>query len=188
MAAADILALELLLLELPADRPLRIFEYGSGGSSVYFPRFLRDRGRSFIWFSLEHDAEWAQEVCRRLTEHALHDVHVLLTDIPNVAPTRLNRTKDRRNMVKAGRRFDYAAYTWTPSRIADEYDFILVDGRDRKRCLETAIPLLRPGGFVAIHDAQREYYHCALERLPGGTFHTAKLWVWQRSAVQGDAS
>ena len=181
MPVADIRALEGLLLELPDDRPLRIFEYGSGGSSIHFPRFLRERRRSFVWFALEHDPEWAQEVGRGLAKHALHDVHLLLTTVPQVAPARLNRTKHRRSMVQAGRRFDYGAYTDTPGRIHPDYDLILIDGRDRKRCLETAIPLLRPGGFVAFHDAQRSYYRCALARHPEGTFRTPKLWVWRRS-------
>lgn len=180
MPIADIRALETVLLELPAHRRLRIFEYGSGGSSIHFPRFLRERGLCFIWFSLEHDPEWADWVCRGLEKHALHDVHLLLTTVPHVAPARLNRTAHRRNMVKDGRRFDYGAYTETPGRIFRGYDLILVDGRDRKRCLETAIPLLRPGGFVAFHDAQRDYYRCALERHPEGTFRTPKLWVLRR--------
>jgi predicted O-methyltransferase YrrM len=180
MPAADIGVIERLLLELPGDGPLRIFEYGSGGSSVYFPLFLRQRRRTFTWFALEHDAGWAHEVCRSLAKHGLHDVHVLLTAIPDVTAARLNDATYRRHIVNGGRRVNYAAYTETPRRLHGPYDFILIDGRDRKRCVETSIPLLRPGGFVALHDAQRAYYRCVLARHPEGSFRTPKLWLWRR--------
>lgn len=42
---------------------------------------------------------------------------------------------------------------------SDEYfDLIIVDGRDRIKCLESAIRILKPGGVLILDDAQRERY------------------------------
>jgi glycosyltransferase involved in cell wall biosynthesis len=39
-----------------------------------------------------------------------------------------------------------------------EYDIIYIDGRNRVKCLQHAKKILKPGGFVLLHDAQREKY------------------------------
>ncbi|MGB3560397.1 MAG: glycosyltransferase family 92 protein [Geitlerinemataceae cyanobacterium] len=45
---------------------------------------------------------------------------------------------------------------------SDEYfDLVIVDGRDRIKCLEAAIRILKPGGVLMLDDAQRERYEKA---------------------------
>jgi len=44
----------------------------------------------------------------------------------------------------------------------DEYfDLIIVDGRDRMKCLEASIRILKPGGILMLDDAQRKRYERA---------------------------
>ena len=40
-----------------------------------------------------------------------------------------------------------------------EYDIALVDGRARTHCVIEAMKILRHGGVVVLHDAQRVQYH-----------------------------
>jgi hypothetical protein len=40
-------------------------------------------------------------------------------------------------------------------------DFIIIDGRARKDCLEKAHQILAQNGIVVLHDAQRKYYQGA---------------------------
>lgn len=44
-----------------------------------------------------------------------------------------------------------------------KYDVIFVDGRNRRKCLIKAKELLKEGGVVLLHDADREYYHSGFE-------------------------
>ncbi len=48
-----------------------------------------------------------------------------------------------------------------------KYDVIFVDGRNRRKCLIKAKQLLKPGGVVLLHDADREYYHPGFEGYHG---------------------
>jgi predicted O-methyltransferase YrrM len=55
------------------------------------------------------------------------------------------------------------------------FDVALVDGRARTHCLRKAFRLVRPGGVVILHDAQREEYHATVEALGGGLY--LQPWV-----------
>lgn len=45
------------------------------------------------------------------------------------------------------------------------FDLIIVDGRDRMKCFEASIKLLKPGGILMLDDAQREKYKKAQDLL-----------------------
>lgn len=46
----------------------------------------------------------------------------------------------------------------------DQFDVILIDGRDRVRCTIASIPLLKKGGVLLIHDFwNRPKYHSVLQ-------------------------
>lgn len=90
---------------------------------------------------------------------------------------------------------------WLPrpyNKICDEFpdeffDLILVDGRDRVKCLEASIRILKPGGILMLDDAQRENYNDGKELLadwqltqsfgPSGHKHTY-WWQKPRSCFQ----
>lgn len=58
-------------------------------------------------------------------------------------------------------------------------DLIIVDGRLRRRCLVEASKLR---GVVVLHDAQREYYHCAFELFAHQGRVGDMLWIGSQSA------
>ena len=45
------------------------------------------------------------------------------------------------------------------------YDIAIVDGRARTHCVAEAMKLLRSGGVVILHDAQRTQYHDAIRKV-----------------------
>ena len=67
------------------------------------------------------------------------------------------------------------AYFDTPK---GKYDFIFVDGRDRVKCLQKARKLLKPKGYVVLHDAQRERYHEGFEGYEGKFVGDEKPLIW----------
>lgn len=46
--------------------------------------------------------------------------------------------------------------------IGDTFDIILVDGRDRVKCLITSLPKLKSGGYMILDNSEREYYQHAI--------------------------
>lgn len=122
MEDAEVKIIDEILKEL---RPVNCLEWGSGGSTIYFPT-----NHNYIkkWLAIEHDREWAD----KLNEYPL----------PITANVELKRFPD---------------YFSFPT---NQYDFILVDGRERTACIRTIIDnnLLSSRGIVLLHDSGRIRY------------------------------
>lgn len=159
MREHQIRLIEEALLGLGRDR-LDILEWGCGGSTVHFTRFLRAHGVSYAWLSIEHDREWQQTVEKELAGDPGAKVQWIAG----------GTTKDNWRGVPMD---DYVNH---PRSLNRQFDFILVDGRKRRRCLLEARRLVRPGGVVFLHDAQRSYYHCAFGAFTDSRFLDRELW------------
>ncbi|MBS0016782.1 MAG: methyltransferase domain-containing protein [Arthrospira sp. SH-MAG29] len=98
-------------------------------------------GGSTVWFStytknvvsIEHNREWYDRVKRDLAKYdSCHPVDLRLMSLP---------------------------YHGVCEDFQDEsFDLILVDGRNRVRCAQAAIRILKTGGILMLDDAQRPYY------------------------------
>lgn len=160
MLRGEIRALERALLSLPG-RPLRILEWGSGGSTVYFTDFLRRQNIPYEWTSIEYHKGWHEKVRNAVAEDP--HTNVVLFDSGNESILQPNASMD-----------EYVKY---PRKLGKTFDFILVDGRKRRRCLLEARGLVADGGFVFLHDAQRKYYHTAFSVFPRSRFVSGRLWL-----------
>jgi|GEM_PF-3914603 len=180
MTAEEVETVKSIFRNFEPGRPLRIFEYGAGGSTIYFSRFLKESAVSFQWISLEHDLEWARHVTGLINSHKLATTQLLVCQIPGHPPRKVNRWKTRKQLLDKGVRFDYSNYTDVPGRLGTGFDLVLVDGRDRKNCVNHAFPLLNPGGSVLLHDAEREYYQCLFRKYPQGVHLCPRLWVLKK--------
>ena len=124
-------------------QPLKCLEWGSGYSTLYFPKFLRKNAR---WISLEHEKNWASKI-RSINQNLNVEIHCIL---PNILPW-TDKHQD-------GDYSDLKDYIEFPSNFG-KFDFILIDGRARKHCLIKAYNLIGNRGVVVLHDANRRYYH-----------------------------
>jgi len=153
-------------------------EWGSGNSTIYFSKFLKDKGIIFKWTAIEHYVPWHKKVTDMIKENGLSDnVKCYLK-----SPT-FQENKDIQETL------DLNEYINFPSTLGVKFDFILVDGRKRKECMEKASSILSPDGVVILHDAERQWYHDGCKYyVDGGEFVTAnptaaawggvqKLWI-----------
>lgn len=173
MTVREVVHLERLLLDRAAAArgPLDVFEWGSGGSTVYFPEFLRSRGVPFSWVSAEHSPHWESVVNGHLGDAGLlGDVRVKVLD-----PCDFNPKEPGHWAHPMG---DYVNYPLTLGR---RFDVVVVDGRRRRRCLGAAEGVLAPGGLVVLHDAGRPYYRPGIDRYPSGR------WVPNTTLWEGGA-
>lgn len=148
MSPKEILIMEGILLSY--GKHVDVLEWGSGGSTVYFTWFLKDKGVSYTWTSIEYNKIWYE----RISDMTKNDKNVSLTlfDVGSTSVKQPDIPMD-----------EYVAY---PSTLGKKYDVILVDGRKRRRCLLEASKLLKPRGVVLLHDARRTYYHSAFSVYP----------------------
>jgi predicted O-methyltransferase YrrM len=49
----------------------------------------------------------------------------------------------------------------------EEFDLVLIDGRDRMLCLEASRRLIKPGGYLLLDNAERDRYQSADRLLKG---------------------
>jgi len=56
-------------------------------------------------------------------------------------------------------------YAWFP--LKGRFDFVLVDGRDRVRCVTKARDRVKPGGVLMLDNSERTWYSRAWELMEG---------------------
>jgi len=139
---------------------VEVLEWGSGGSTAYFTRFLRAHDIPYTWTSLEYDPNWFKEVSREIADDP--DTEIVLFDMEGKNPRRRDVPMD-----------EYVEY---PRTLGKQFDLIIVDGRKRRRCVEAAHTLLSKEGVVLLDDAFRPYYWCAFKDYPDSQFLWSSFW------------
>lgn len=120
--------------EFLAGRPnARIFEYGSGASTVWLAK------RSGAVTTVEHDRDWLNRF-KKQTE-AFDNVELRFRPIDGGPGPYVNAIAEEE----------------------DGYDLIVVDGRHRNACLKEARARLNAGGIIVFDDSGRKRYRDAIE-------------------------
>jgi hypothetical protein len=133
--------------------PLRVFEYGSGGST----RFWQAHGAECV--SIEHDPEWFATVHSRIDPARVE--HRLVTTEPAEGDAG-GDPADPTAYVSGGSGFrgqTFRRYVGAIDAFPDAYfTIVLIDGRARPSCVKHAGPKIRPGGLLVLDNAELEYY------------------------------
>jgi len=173
-------------------KSLRVFEWGTGYSTVYYGRHLLSMGVDFEWHTIDNSSLWRDNMACLVERYRLTDrVHLHLSEfsafweLPDWSWQEIRIPEG----VCSPSATEYVEY---PRRLAGEkgFDVIIVDGRFRKRSLEVAAEVLAPDGLVLLHDAQKSHYHSSLSRYQFGHFFESgrifgskvriKTWVGAR--------
>jgi predicted O-methyltransferase YrrM len=80
------------------------------------------------------------------------------------------------------------AYVRAIERAGGPFDLIAVDGRDRVRCAEAAIPRLSADGVLVLDDAERPDYQVAITRLADAGFRRLDFWGLAPGVVDGKST
>jgi tRNA A58 N-methylase Trm61 len=149
------------------DRTLKpdskVFEYGSGGSTLYFAKRVREV------VSVEHEPAWYERVRSELERQRLGNVTYTLIESAVDPSFDRNRIADPLAYMSdddksAGRSF--RAYARAIDQYPDGYfDLVVVDGRARPSCLMHAIQKVRLGGTLLLDQSERPYYLAELSAL-----------------------
>jgi precorrin-6B methylase 2 len=178
-------------LESRLDRRARVFEYGSGGSTI----FLGSRAGHVI--SVEHDRNWSNEVTQTAAALGLPNVTVLLVEPSLDLDAVTTEAGDPDAYVSSESQFagkTFRAYAATIDQYSDgEFQVILIDGRARPSCFKHSLPKLAPGGIIMLDNAERVHYRyihktlddlgwCRHEFAGAGPYnqHFWKTTAWNR--------
>lgn len=140
------------------ERPgARVFEYGSGGSTLFWQRM----GCSCV--SVEHDEAWWKRVKGLVGDDPRCELRLVIPDrIPDRGAQVHFDPADPHRYRSGDPTFggySFERYARQIEEFADaSFDVVLVDGRARPSCLMHAIPKLRCGGIAILDNADRPYY------------------------------
>jgi len=153
-----VLYIKSFLKERSKYGPVSVLEWGSGGSTVYFSKWLQEEGIDYEWVSLEYDSEWYEVVINNICDER---TKVVLFEA-NGNPKSRDVPMD-----------DYVSY---PKTLNKKFDLVFIDGRKRRRCTLEAKDLVKKDGIVLVHDAWRTRYQCAFKEYPDSKFLDRSLW------------
>jgi len=125
-----------------------VFEYGSGGSTIFFPNQIHSEFFE-LWYSVEHNLWWWFHVKHILREHNIDNV------IPILSPSSTGRWEEKHETLDEDEVI-FKDYIETPLHYNISFDIFLVDGVARNGCLKVAADILPKGGCIILHDAERE--------------------------------
>ncbi|PWT96526.1 MAG: hypothetical protein C5B52_15490 [Bacteroidetes bacterium] len=135
---------------------MTIFEYGSGGSTLYWISHVKKV------ISVEHDREWYHLLKSEFEKKGISNVDYRLTEaVPDDAFDKKDFANPDHYISSdenyKGRNFEN--YVKQIDQFPDSYfDIIMVDGRARPSCIAHATAKIKNGGYIIIDNSDREYY------------------------------
>jgi len=137
---------------------MRVFEYGSGGSTVFFAQRVKQI------FSVEHSLQWYQVVAETLKELKMSNVIYVLKESEHVE--REGDCSDPHFYASGFEnkfdRMSFAEYVKAIDNYPDGFfDLVLIDGRARTSCIKHALSKIKNNGIIVLDDSNRERYRVA---------------------------
>jgi predicted O-methyltransferase YrrM len=127
------------------DSSMTVFEYGSGGSTLYFSQKVKKV------ISVEHDKEWYDKVKPLLKNNVVYHLIEYQSDV--IGDNKANPDHYTSSPFMANFK-DYVS-------IIDDYnnlDIIFIDGRSRASCLKHAAKRIKSNGWIILDNVERDYY------------------------------
>lgn len=138
---------ELLETFFRANNNTHVLEVGMGASTVWLAKRCR------LFTSIEHDRSWFTSTMLKLLGNRIVDTIAI--------PEGFSVPVNGMELFNVDR-----PYNIIIDRKPDEYfDLVLIDGRDRAKCIRSAIPKLRAGGWLILDNSEREYYQPGIDLM-----------------------
>ncbi len=152
-----------------------VFEWGSGGSSLFFT----DELHVDTLVSVEHDAVWWEKVHPLIPYY--HDHLLIPYEIPELGSDPANPMHYKSastelgpvNFKKYASAIDWCGY--------GPFDLILIDGMARASCLYHAISHVKPGGCIVLDNVGDRPYYLAQTDYLFGNYESG----WERIVFSG---
>lgn len=137
-----------------AERPkARVFEYGSGASTIWAAR------RAYHITSVEHDADWYPIISGRLKPFSNVDLKLIEPDTDYDAAYGSTKPGNTER--------SFRSYVTSIEDAGGPFDMIVIDGRARVACLRQALDYLAPGGIIVFDNSGRREYRAPIEAVKG---------------------
>ena len=138
---------------------MRVFEWGSGGSTIFFAKHAQQVT------AIEHEEAWAAQVRAALTDRKITSAQVEhLPPEPDAAAAAWDAA-DPTVFASGGEPFrgqSVQRYVTSIDPFPDaSLDLVVVDGRARPACLKRGMAKVKPAGMLLLDNAERRHYQPA---------------------------
>jgi len=131
----------------------KIFEYGSGGSTLYW----LSKGAHCV--SIEHDPEWHLRIKPSLYNGKRIDYRLIKPVYVNTYPFDPANPDYFSSGSPEFKNFSFRDYVEQIDKFPEGYfDLVLIDGRSRPACIKHSINKIKTGGILILDNADRDYY------------------------------
>lgn len=158
-------------LEKFLKKDMRVFEWGSGGSTVYYSQ----KADSVI--SVESSPEWYKNVSEALKKRNITNCLYLLKEPKaSVAPNYPTTDSSYQGL-------DFEDYCRAIDGYPDgHFDLVSVDGLARPFCIKHALKKIKPGGFLLLDDSEQPRHVKGVAELAGlkrQDFTSPKFYIYR---------
>lgn len=138
-----------------------VFEYGSGGSTVFFTR------RVSKVISAEHNQQWYAVVCNILQSKNVSNCKYLLMEPQSISACSISDAADPQSYASHEyENMSFEAYVKSIDAYPNEcFDMVFIDGRARPSCILHARNKVKSGGIIILDNSERNYYSLGKELL-----------------------
>lgn len=136
----------------PTDR---VFEYGGGGSTLFF------LSRVAEVVTVEHDPHWFQMLQQEIkSRYPGWGGHLVMPESPvDTGNLDISNPGHYKSNDPAFPDATFRSYSSFIANFSNEYfDLVLIDGRARTSCIAHALSKVKRGGYLALDNAERQYY------------------------------
>ena len=135
---------------------MRVFEYGSGGSTLFWINNVQEIA------SVEHDPSWHSNMNNQFEGKTFQNFKYILAEPasdPGYSVKRFENPDDYISSDPDYKDKNFEQYAQSIDLYPDNYfDIIVVDGRARPSCIKHGIPKLKKNGWLIIDNSERKYY------------------------------
>ncbi|MEO6304855.1 MAG: hypothetical protein ABIP51_16965 [Bacteroidia bacterium] len=145
------------LLEKEIKPGVEVFEFGGGGSSLFF------LAKGCKVTTIEHDEKWFEEIRKIIEKKSLTEnwKGFLIKPETTTDNTPLDATNPHHYYTLSDefKNFTFKNYASKIDGIKDaSLDLVLVDGRSRPSCIYHSIKKIKKNGLLIIDNTERVYY------------------------------
>jgi predicted O-methyltransferase YrrM len=134
----------------------KVFEYGCGGSTIYFSKNVA----SVV--SIENDPNWFSEMQHTLNAMSVKNVDLRLKEgVPS--PEGVHYDPDDPDLYLSAsanyKNYNFKEYVSTIDQFDDEsFHVVFIDGRARPSCVRHAVKKVKSGGCLILDNSERPHY------------------------------
>lgn len=134
----------------------KVFEWGSGASTLYFSR------KAKLIVSIEHDNKWYDQISEIIQHENICNLRYSL--IPPVL------SEHEKEFYKSSdnnyTNYSFVNYCKVIEKYSNNYfDLIVIDGRSRPGCIIHAIKKVKKNGYILLDDSERKEYQKGIAKL-----------------------